>query len=167
MAVFPRFGSFLLFHVLVLLALGAFEVWHLARQRGALRVLVAAAAAVSVLVGFRHVGLYTRAQPVENFQQVGQVVRGTGINRVVTNSTRPEGLWFYVGRPRVETVPSASQLTALLCSTARPVVFVDHHRFSSAEPDLTCLRRRGAARVHVDQQERGSVDIWVCPPGCS
>lgn len=43
----PRFGSFLLFHVLVLLALGACELWHLVRGHGALRALVAAAAAAS------------------------------------------------------------------------------------------------------------------------
>jgi hypothetical protein len=163
MAVFPRFGSFLLFHVLVLLALGALEVWHLARQHGALRALVAVAAAASVLVGCRHVGQYTQDQPIENFQQVGQVVRGTGINRIVTNSRRPAGLWFYLGRRRVETVQSPSALTALLCSTAPPLVFVDHLHpvYGGPEPDRTCLRRRGAARVHVNQPERGSIDIWV------
>jgi hypothetical protein len=158
----PRFGSFLLFHVLVLLALGALEFWQLVRRRHcALRALVAVAAAASVLVGCRHVGQYTQAKPFEDFKHVGEVVRRTGINRVVTNSRRPEGLWFYLGRRRVETVQSASGLTALLCSTAAPLVFVDHRRFAGPEPDLTCLRRRGAARVHVNQRGRGSIDVWV------
>ena len=163
MAVFPRFGSFLLFHVLVLLALGAVELWHLARHHGTLRALVAVAAAASILVGFRHVGQYTHAGPLEDFQQVGKVVRGTGINRIVTNSRRPAGLWFYLGRRRVEAVQSPTALTALLCSTAAPLVFVDHLHpvYGGPRPDRTCLKRRGATRVHVNQRTRGSIDVWV------
>jgi hypothetical protein len=145
--VVPRFGSFLLLHVIVMLAMGVVAVWELARRIALLRIVLPIAAMASIVLGSADVIRITRQEattPYENFERVGDVVRATGIQTVVTNSPRPQGLWYYVGRDRVRVVADESRLGDVLCTTRRPLVFIDHRFRERPEADSSCLRRRGS-----------------------
>jgi len=165
-----RFVSFLLFHVIVVLALGVAGLCAEIRRLPPLKPLAMAVAVLLVLLGLRHVANYTRIEaetPYENYQSVGHIVRDTGIYRVVTNSGDPEDLRYYIGRHRV-TVPPLTALQTMLCSGPGPLIYVDHHDFGFPEPDLKCVRDRGATLIHVNQQgqnpasgNRGKIDVWV------
>jgi hypothetical protein len=157
----PRYGSFLLFQVLVLLAVGVVELWALARRVPMLRVIAVGMLAATTLIGARGVVNDTRRLPYENFQLVAEIVRGSAISRIVTNSARPDGLQYYLGSSRVRVL--LRRQVALLCFAPGPFVFVQHNGFGALVPDPACLQQRGAMRVHVTQTIRGSIDIWLVP----
>jgi hypothetical protein len=159
-----RFGTFLLMHVLVLLALGVTEIWHLVRRRRVLAALTALAAAALIAVGSMEVVDQTRRLPHENLKVVGELVRGTGIRPVITNTRRRQGLDYYVGSHRL-FVQHGDVLERSLCFGPDPFVFIDHRFGGEPAPDIGCLERRGAIRVHVEQNIRGNVDVWIVPPG--
>jgi hypothetical protein len=160
-----RFGSFLLFHVIVLLALGIVELWDLVRPHGApFRIASAAVATALIVAGSLNIARQTHDLPYEQFQLAGELIDGSKIERVVTNSVRPAGLQHYLGRERVETVDT-STLVRLFCFDPGPLVFVAHHNFDAEEPDLSCLRARKAVSVHLVGSRRGSMDIWMLRGG--
>jgi len=159
-----RFISFLLFHVLVLLTLGIVELWEIARHVELLRLALVVVLVVMVIIGCEHTVQQTRrvsSFPIENFKLVARIVNASGAHtHVLTNSTVPEGLWYYLGTQRVSVLP-ARVLSRSVCAIRSPLVFVDHH-FQSPEPNIGCLRRRGWVPIHV-RQRRGSVDVWTPP----
>jgi hypothetical protein len=161
----PRFTSFLLFYVIVLLSLGVVELWHVMRHVSVVRPLIWAAIAAVVLVGSKDVIAQTRIQaevPYENFKFVSQIVNESGIDRVMTNSRASTGLQYYLGSERLKVEDKdKGTLVRSFCYDLGPFIFVDHNGFGSPDPNLTCLRLRGAARVHVHQQARGSMDVWL------
>jgi hypothetical protein len=157
----PRYGSFLLVYVIVLMALGVVELSNLVWRYRALRPLIVLITAALILIGSGNVVEQTRRLPYENFKAVGQIVNRSEIERVTTNSSSPQGLQYYIGPTRLE-VQEASALTRLFCYHPGAFIFVDHN-FRSADPDLTCLQLRGSAPVHVPQETRGSIDVWLMP----
>jgi hypothetical protein len=163
-----RFVSYLLFYVLVLIALGLTEAWHLLSDAAAARPIIIVVLSLLLLVGADHLVAETRTDaslPIENFKLVAQIVNATGRQTpVLTNSTLPDGLRWYLGTARVQELPVAA-LTRSLCNTPHEEVFVDHHFHSPPEPNLACLRRRGIVPLHIMQRSRGSFDVWVIPAG--
>jgi hypothetical protein len=171
-----RFASFLLPYVVVLLALGAVEAWHLARRllpTAWLATLVAIVVAVPfALVGTRHVVQHVNLLarfPYENTKQVGLIANNVDADAIITNSRRPEGLLYYVG-DELRVVEDQDVLDDAICTRPAPFVFIDHQspRFHP-EPDLRCLADRGAVRVRVPQQRssavgnRGVYEVWLVP----
>jgi hypothetical protein len=161
----PRFTSFLIFHSAVLAAFGLMEIARLVANRPALRRGLAAAAIVATGVGIFHFAQRSVSyadNPTENFKKVAQIVRATGIPDVVSDTYRPEGLWFYLGTSGFRIMPP-TRLRALFCTTPTSLVFIDH-RFDALPVDTRCLRQRGAVRTRVLQRLGGPIDIWVLRP---
>ena len=157
----PRFGSFLLVQVVVLFAIGILELWELISSRGLVpRMLAITTATALVLVGATNVVDRARQLPTENFKLASQIVRESGIDNVVTNSRSAAGLWHYLGRQRV-SVREPEALSRQFCRSRDPLVFIDHNYSSTPDPSFACLERRGAVRIHVPQEGRGSMDIWI------
>ena len=155
----PRYGSFLLIPLVVLLAIGILEIWELVRHRGVfVRAVAITTATALLLIGAHNVVQRARQLPSENFKLVGQVVLESEIRDVVTNSDTPTGLSYYLGRQRVRVL-QAEALSRLFCAAEGPLVFIDHNN-GSPDPDLACLESRGAVRIHVPQSRRGSLDVW-------
>src|SRR6185437_1641055 len=76
----PRFASYLLFHVLLLLAIGVQEIWDVLAGVLPARAVVAAALALVALVGSARIATVTRAEarvPWENNQFVANVAKAT------------------------------------------------------------------------------------------
>ena len=164
----PRFASFVLFHALVLAACGIVGLIALLPSRrtravGAVGVVVAAAFATLHTV--RAADLL-HDLPRENFKQVAAVVRAEGGSSVLTDSTRPQGLQYYLGAGNVLQLPAA-ELERRFCSSRDPLFYVEHPFRGAGEPappNLACLRRRGARMVRVRQRERGGhIDVWRLP----
>jgi hypothetical protein len=174
----PRFVSFLLFHCLLLLALGVLALGRVAARavRARSPVIVVASALLAVMV-VRVVQLndYWNRVPLENFKRVAQVVHRAGFSDATTDSLKPLDLRFYLGKGHVRVLPP-EQLEALFCGTRQPLAYVDH----LASPEIkyagdpvrpmrvsvSCLRARDATLVTVPERKRGvPVNVWLlCAP---
>jgi hypothetical protein len=162
----PRFAAFLLFHLIVLAAcgiVGLIKLPPVSVARGA------AAAAAVLAASFATVHAVQAAValhdlPLENFKDVAKVARAQPGSQVFTDSTRPQGLQYYLGKDNVFQKPP-DELERLFCHSSAPIVYVEHpFRGGPNEappPDLRCLRRRGARMVRVYQRGRGEhIDVW-------
>jgi hypothetical protein len=165
-----RFSSFLLFHALVPIAFVASTVLSVLGRKRPVRLVLAAGVAVVVAVWMGRVLDITRArvaEPREAFADAAQVVRGSGLTHVLSNTVRPEGLEYALGGQRFEIVPG-TQIGPRLCREPPPFVFVDFG-YTSLAPEVReaykrCLTRHGGARVHLLQRERGGfIDVWIVP----
>jgi hypothetical protein len=163
--VHERYGSFLLFHALVLVAVAIVALVRVP-ARGAPRwaaAAVAAVVAIVLLVNATDRSDRFQTMPRENFKRVREIVTSRGVTKVITDSTRPDGLRYYLGAANV------AQVVGPVCKSP-PVVFVSHP-YGKAEDldpgDLSCLRVLGAVQVRVPQRDRGGhIDVWF-PPGRS
>jgi hypothetical protein len=162
-----RFLSFLAINVTVLLALGVAECLWLVRRPRWLEVIAAgamAAACVPPLERFVDVVRSTHALPRENFRDAAAIVRASGLSRVVTNSARPVGLFYYL--PGVVRVEDPDQLEKDFCTASDGIAFIEHP-FEAPTADVGCLERRGAVRERVLQREREEhIDVWMLYPQC-
>ncbi len=168
-----RFASFLLLGLLVLCA------WALvAVGRGIARLPRGRPAAIVLAVAFSLLALArTDSQlklaltaPYENDQAVADLVTGTRLRSVLTNSNGGD-LYFYLG-PRAFITPSRTQLEAVFCSSAGPFVYLQE-LFRSPSVSTACLRARGAisipvAQRHADVTAAGSPFVaWLAPGSAS
>jgi hypothetical protein len=159
----PRFVSFLLFHVIVLLALGLTELWTLVRTVRLLRPVAALVVVLVVGFGIHNAIVDTRARaekPLEDYRLVGQIVKGSGVAQVFTNSLRPQGFDYYVGRGRYMRMGGRYRAEAIFCDESRSLIYVDHNLNDTPDQDVSCLLRRGATRIHIEQRV-GSFDVWI------
>jgi hypothetical protein len=166
--VHERYGSFLIFHVLVLAAVGVVGLVR-AVPSGAPRHLagaVAAAGAVVLVIQTVDRSDTYHELPRENFKRVAEIVKARGGSEVVTDSTRPDGLRYYLGEDNVVALPPGPA-EPTLCVTPPPI-FVEHPYRADGEPpppDVSCLKRLGAVRVRVPQRDRGDhIDVWISTP---
>jgi hypothetical protein len=167
--VHERYGSFLLLHALLLAAVGIVGLIQLMPST-AIRYLGAGVALGLAVVTVDHAWERSRVfheMPRENFKGAAQIVEAHGASRVLTDSTRADGLRYYLGDGNVVAFP-AWALEALFCSSYPPPVFIEHpFRLGGPQPalpDLGCLKRRGAVRTRVTQRtEPGWIDVWLLP----
>jgi hypothetical protein len=166
----PRFAAFLLFHMIVLAACGVVGLVKLIPV-GLARGAAAAGAVLAASLATVHAVQAGRAiheLPLENFKEAAKVARAQPGSVVFTDSTRPQGLQYYLGKDSVLQQPPA-ELERLFCYSSDPIVYVEHpFRGSPNEappPDLRCLRRRGARMVRLYQRGRGEhIDVWILAP---
>jgi hypothetical protein len=167
----PRFVSFLLPYVLLLLALGIWEAVDLVRRTSMLTPLVLVGVVLVAIVGTRHVTQHVgrlAALPYENPKEAAAVARGTGIDAVLTHSSGAEGLQFYLGSEQLRFITGQEQLDRILCFGRAPFVYIDHS--GDGEPPTTnsrCLRTRGATLVRIPQERHSAIgsrerfEVWV------
>jgi hypothetical protein len=167
--VLPRFGSFFLFHVLVVLALGLRELIALA-SRVRVVIPVAAVFVVAILVGSTHVADHVRRLaelPYEGYESAADITQGTGFETIITNSLRPQGLQFYLGTDDVEVLRDQDRLNRRVCRGPAPFVYIEQQRGDPPKANPRCLERRRAVVVHAEYQEksaigqRGPIDVWI------
>jgi hypothetical protein len=164
--VVPRFTSYLLFHVLILLAAGVVEC---AERLRAWRTIARAAAfgtAAILAIGawrFALLSVDVARTPYESTGAAAQFALSTGIPDIVSNTPYVVAFTHYAG-DRVRSLPPA-ELARLFCEGPAPLVFIHAPLF--AEPvDVSCLRRRGARETVLPQRygaTEGWVHVWVLP----
>ncbi len=160
----PRFFSFLLVPLLVLVATGAAAVLgKLPSRRPTL--LTATALAVLVLVAFVSVPILVASplQPRVATRQAVDVIRTAPATRAVLAYIRyPDDLAFHLGRAvqQLKDPPSVRRV----CTRSEPVILVV--QVWLLEPaTLPCARRDGVQHHRFDQSARGgATDVWFVPP---
>jgi hypothetical protein len=163
--VIPRYLSFLLVPMFVLLATGAAAILgRFVRREAIARGLVCVAAIAALALNFAHVAPTLVILPKEATRDAADVI-GTQAapgTPVFTRLSLPQGLIFYLGRP-VRAL-HAADATSFVCTSPREVAYV-MQPFSLRRLDIPCLRREGVRHFVFKQYTRGDeIDVWLVPP---
>jgi hypothetical protein len=164
----PRFGSFLLFHVILLAAVGIVGLIALlpATLPRAVGVAAGVAAAAFVVLHAARLTDAVHDLPRENFKDVAQIARSAGSGPILTDSVRPTGLQYYLGFDGISVLPPEA-LQDRFCSGGGPYTYIEHPFRGAGDPptpDLSCLRQRHARVTRIRQRDRGGhIDVWVVP----
>ena len=164
----PRFASFLLFHVILLAAVGVVGLIALLPTTlpRAVGIAVGVAAALFVVVHAARLTDAVHDLPRENFKDAAQIARSAGSDPILTDSVRPTGLQYYLGFDGI-SVLAREALQDRFCSRGEGYTYIEHPFRSAGDPpppDLSCLRRRHARMTRVLQRDRGGhIDVWVVP----
>ena len=163
--VVPRFFSYLLVPILVLVALGARRIlcetssarWVVARQ--CLGVVFAFAACVFVGVAWTFV-----AMPREAVREAAGAIKQAdpaGNIPVLGDVHYPRTFSYYLPPTiRLQAVRSYGRI----CSPhPRGLIFV-YQPYRPGKPNTSCLVRQGAVLQHFAQWSHGPLDVWVLPP---
>lgn len=160
--VWDRYVSFLLFHILVLGALGLAELWSLAR-RWSLRPIAAVFGVIlapALALGFVDYAAPIISTPWENFKGAAILIDGTApLEGAFTYAVVSE---FNYNLNDVEVqYLSREEFVEQSCRQKGPAIFVDYHRRSAAV-DTSCLERR-ATRTTLPQRRDPPISIWMIP----
>jgi hypothetical protein len=160
----PRFASYLLVPLFVLLASGAAHV--LGRRPnglGGLRVVVVSAVLAMAVLQFVPAAVRVTTLPREAHRNAVNFVRAT-VGRstpVYAHTLRPIDLEFYLGQP-VRPVTTPVEVREL-CGKDQLVVVVEQ-TFGVAPLDLPCAGQAGVRRYGFEQYaERGEIIVWLVP----
>jgi len=160
----PRYLSFLLVPLLVLVATGA--GCALTRRRGHAHLAVSAVALVVLaLVAARSAELVPDVVrlPREAHRDAAELVeeRAPANARIYVYAHQPRGVAFYLDRPVVAL--EADEVAASVCGRPWPVAYVTQP-FVVPPVDVPCLRAPGAVRHTFRQYTRGDrIDVWLVP----
>jgi hypothetical protein len=155
--VLQRAGSFLLFHVIVLLGIGVSELWVIVQRFASLRLATALVMTAAFVVGIGHVldQTDTTAHPPRDLRAVGEIVRSINIERVLYDAPGGAPVIEYYADHVIQR-KSAEQLRRMICTGRRPLVFVQHLHLTV--PVERCLNQRDAKFVHLPQYL-----VWTVP----
>jgi hypothetical protein len=168
----PRFASYLLFHVLLVLAIGVQQVWDLLAGVTPARAVVALGLVLLTVSGSSRVATLTEAQarvPWENDQFVANFTKAAGLKFVVTDSTHPGALYYYMGEKHVFALHAAAIENLSYCAFKYRFIFVDDQYHQTVRPNLKCLTDRHAIKIDVPQQldppirRPGAVTMYLVP----
>ncbi len=167
----PRFASYLLLHVIVILGIGAQASWDALRRVTPARALAAVLLVAVAVVGTARITDLVERQadlPWENNRFIATVAEGTGVKKVLTDSTHPVPFYYYLGRDRVVRLGTPAMNRRKFCTVKRRFMFV-HDSYHHEPVNLRCLKRRRAVIVRVPQQadppirRPGKLTIYIVP----
>jgi hypothetical protein len=165
----PRFFSFLLVPLLMLLATGAatiFEQLVETRRAGVRSVVAVGLLGVVVLLAASNIWRMTTL-PRDAARDVAAAIREDAppSTPVVAYVPYPHDIEFFLGR-RVHLVRTPGELAAM-CSSAGETVFVSH-LWLLPRVDVACTARPGTRHLTFRQYARtGRIDVWFIPPKSS
>jgi hypothetical protein len=163
--VIPRYLSYLLVPLLVLLASGMAAIFGSVRKRKAtLRALLCFLVLVALAFNFANVAPNLVRLPKEAMRDAADAVNTEGgtTTPVFTRLSLPEGFVFYLHRP-VHPL-GRSNPAARVCGSPVEVAYV-MQPFSLRPVDIPCLARPGVRQLRFRQYTRGGeIDVWFVPP---
>jgi hypothetical protein len=159
----PRFVSFLLVPLFVLLASGVADVLGRIPTRPAWARTVVALLVLAILsLQFVDAAERIARLPREAQKDVAAFIAREGPDGapVLAYTHRPQGLSFYLGRPVVAL--EADEVEAEVCGRDETVVYVTY----KLEPvEVSCLSRVGVRGTRFDHYARGeATTVWFVPP---
>lgn len=162
--VIPRYLSFLLVPLFVLVATGAASIFERLRVQPALLRTVACLVVIVVLVGrFAAVAPDVVALPREAHRNAADAIASrTGPSTPVLAYMRnPWNLAFYLDRPVVDL--DSADVSRAVCNARSAVVYV-MQPFALDEVEVPCLDRPGVRHVRFKQYARGGeMNVWFVP----
>jgi hypothetical protein len=163
--VVPRFLSFLLVPLFILLATGmAAILGRIPTHAAVVRTVVSLVALGLLAVGFAAVAPDVIRLPREAHRDAAAIIvnRGPPGATVLAYLRNPDGLEHYLGKP-VRVLESA-EVVARVCGNRETVVYVmQPHAIQSLE--VPCLARTGVQHYRFRQYARGDeMNVWLVPP---
>ena len=163
--VIPRYLSFLLVPVFVLLATGASDLLQRGASRGGV-VTVALCAVVVVVLGARFLLLAPDVMrlPREANADSARAVRASEppLLPVLAYMRNPGNLEHYLGRRPASL--EAAQVAARVCGQRVSIAYVTQP-FGIAPVGVPCLTRPGVQHERFEQYARGGeTNVWLVPP---
>lgn len=162
--VIPRYLSFLLVPLLMLVASGVAEIVERFRVRPAVVGTLAAAllvglATLSFVAVVRDVLRYPREAYRDAARAIGRAPASAPVLVYLRNA---EGLDFYVERPLRVLEPD--EVPAAVCAGRRQVIYVTQP-FGIPHVEVPCLDRPGVELHRLRQYTRGDeLNVWIVPP---
>lgn len=163
----PRFFSFLLVPLLVLVATGAAATLERVTSVSlGSAVSTIGAVALLLVVAVEAIPFLTTIprKPREAMREVAGAIaaEGTSETRVFAYVFHPNDLEYQLGR-RVAMVRSRAEI-ARVCSQRKPAIFV--RQIWLLEPATPpCTGRAGTQHIRFEQYARGgAIDMWIVPP---
>lgn len=161
----PRFVSFLLVPLLILLATGAAEVLSNARLRPRPRALAAMLAIAMTAAAFVGAAAQLLRYPAEAWKDAAAAIETPELSGqpVFAHVSRPHGLRYYLPAPVTRLRPS--QVVSSVCRADRAVVYVENS-FENEPVVVPCLQRDGVRHIRLRQHSYGGeVNVWLVPVG--
>jgi hypothetical protein len=163
--VVPRFFSFLLVPLFVLVATGAASILErlVVRPARVRTIVVVGTLGVIAILSVPFLADVPRL-PRDSTSDAARSIMNLvpAATPVYAHVPYPQDLAFFLRRPvgGVWTPAEAEEV----CSEREVAVYVDQP-FLVPGADVSCTRREGARRVHFDQYARGhEIDVWIIPP---
>lgn len=162
--VVPRYLSYLLVPLFLLLATGAASLFH-ERSRAALVPTVAVLAAVIALtIRFGSLAPDVMRFPREANRDAAEAIRSSEPPQlaVVAHMRNPRNLEHYLGRRVSQPEPAA--LASAVCARNGRVAYV-LQPFAIQPVEIPCLTRAGVVHSRFEQYARGDeMNVWILPP---
>ena len=162
--VIPRYLSYLLVPLFVLLATGASSILGRIRTRQTALRTVACLVVLGILAArFVATAPDVVRFPREAHRDAAEVIARTGAptSLVLAYMRRPANLEFYLGRPVVDLEPD--EVAERVCGSDQPVFYV-MQPFALDDVTLPCLEREGARHYRFRQYARGGeMNVWFVP----
>lgn len=161
--VIPRYLSFLLVPVFVVLATGAASILSgIATRRAPLRTVVCVAVIAVLAARFASLAPDVVGLPREANRDAAQVIGERGTSTPVFAYMRnPGNLVFYLDRP--VTIPAPVALEASVCTSDVGVFYV-FQPFALDPVEVPCLNRSGVEHHRFSQYARGGeTNVWYVP----
>jgi hypothetical protein len=165
--VIPRYVSFLLVPLFVLLASGASAIFSRIGTRPAIvRTLICVILLGVLALRFATIAPDVVRLPREANRDAAELIdrRASRTTPVVAYVRRPENLSFYLGRP-VRGLNGDSPVASVVCGVHGPAVYVTQP-FALEPVRVPCLGRPGVLHFRFEQYARGGeMNVWFVPPG--
>jgi hypothetical protein len=161
----PRYLSYLLVPLFVLLATGMASIFERLASRPAV-VRTVASIVVLGLLAVRFVVLAPEVvrEPREAYKDAAAVIQREGPVTVLAYVRNPEGLEYYLKRP-VRHLRAADDIVASVCRSPEVVAYV-MQPFTLATVEVPCLNRAGVQHYRFEQYARGGeMNVWLVPRG--
>jgi hypothetical protein len=163
--VIPRYLSFLLVPLFVLLATGAASILGRTSTRpAAVRSILCLVAVFLLAVRFVSIAPDVVRLPREAHRDAADAIESAGprTTPVLVYMRNPVDLAFYLDRP-VRSL-AAPEVSARVCGSAGPVFYV-MQPFTLQDVRVPCLARPGTTERRFPQYTRGGeMDVWLVPP---
>ena len=162
--VIPRYLSFLLVPLFILLASGMSDVLGHMRDRPMLfRTLVSFLVIGILSVRFLSIAPDVVRLPREAHRDAAAVIRRSVPSDVpvLAYLHNPNDLAYYLDRP-FETL-TARDATERICGASGPLVYVTQP-FVIKNVEVPCLARNGVRHYRFRQYTRGEMNVWLVPP---
>ena len=163
--VIPRYLSFLLVPLFILLASGAASILSgRAARRAVLRSVMCLVVIGVLIVRFASLAPEVVRFPREAHRDAAEVIESYGqAATVVAYMRNPRDLEYYLGR-RVVAVGS-SEVVRAVCEAKLDVLYVNQP-FALSDVVLPCVRSVGVRHYRFRQYARGGeMNVWLIPPG--
>ena len=162
--VIPRYLSYLLVPLFVLLATGASSILGRIRtRRTALRTIACLVVLGVLAVRFAATAPDVVRFPREAHRDAAEVIARTGTptSLVLAYMRRPANLEFYLGRPVLDLEPE--DVAERVCGSDRDVFYV-MQPFALDDVTVPCLDRDGVRHYRFRQYARGDeMNVWLVP----